>query len=210
VKSQVETAVRELVINALLDQAFRSSLAVTEDQIQRYYDERRALFRRTETTVRVRQIVLDDGWEARQLQRELSRNPERFEELARSRSKDPSATEGGDLGYISASTAYNAEIWQAVQRLSDNEISRPINSDAGWHILKVEDARPAGSIKTLDEVRPDIVNRLRTAKRIALVTELVERQKLREPYVIYEDMIGPRGASVPPAPVSADTLDGPQ
>jgi len=210
VRLQVQTAVRELVINALLDQVFRNKLAVTEGEVQQYYSDRRALFRRSETTVRVRQIVLDDVREARELQRLLSRNPERFESIARSRSNDPSSSEGGDIGYISAETAYNAEIWQVVQRLSDNEVSRPISTDAGWHILKVEDRRPAGSIKTFDEVRLDIVNRLRTAKRIALLTELVERQKLREPYLIKEDVLGPRSTSVPKLPLGVDSLDSSQ
>lgn len=210
VRLQVQTAMRELIVNALLDQVFREELAVAEPEIEQYYNERRTLFRRPETTIRVRQIVLDDAKEARDVQRDLSRRPERFEEVARSRSSDPSSTEGGDLGYISAETAYNAEIWQVIQRLSDNEVSRPISTDAGWHILKIEDRRPAGSIKTLEEVRLDIINRLRSAKRLAVITELVERQKLSEPYIVYEDMLGPRPTAPPMLPLMADTLDSSQ
>ena len=204
---QVKTATRELVINAMLDQIFREELAVTDEEIQKYYDEHRTLFRRTETTIRVRQIVLDGAREARRAYDEVSRHLETFEEVARTRSNDPSSTEGGDLGYISAATAYNLEIWQALQRMSENDISRPINTDAGWHILKVEERRSAGSIKTLDEVRPEIINRVRATKRLALITELVERLKLQEPYVVYEDQLGPRRIPSPSVPSAMDSLE---
>lgn len=192
VQTQIKTAEREIVVNALIESAYHRELAVTEDEIQQYYNDHRALFRRQETTVRAREIILDGLAEARSVHRQVTRVPNQFEDIARRQSIDPSASEGGDLGYISATTAYNQEIWQALQRLSEGQISRPISTDVGWSVLMVVDRRPEGSIKTLDEVRIEIINRIRATKRWSVVTELIERLKLQEPYVFYAERLGPR------------------
>ncbi len=192
VAAQVRTAARELVINALLDRYYQDRLAVSDEEVQAYYDEHRAVFRRPETTVRIHQIVLEAVREARSVSAQLRHSPQTFEEIARLQSADPSSSEGGDLGYISASTAYTQEIWQAIHGLSEGEISGRIRSDAGWHILRVDDRRLAGSIRTLDEVRLEIVNRIRATKRWVMVTELVERLRLQESYVFYGERLGPR------------------
>jgi peptidyl-prolyl cis-trans isomerase C len=203
VQLQVKTATRELVINSLLEQFYDQELSVTDAEVQQYYDEHRTLFRRPELTIRVRQIVLDNSREARAVYRQLRSAPANFEEVARSQSTDPSAADGGDLGYVSTSTAYNNEIWQAAQKLSEGEIGKAVSTDAGWHVLYVTDKRPQGSMKTLEEVKLEIVNRIRATRRWTLITEQVERLKLQEPYAFYANRLGPREL---PLSVEIDTL----
>lgn len=193
VRLYVQAATRELVINAMLEDLFREELTITGDEIERYYEEHRGLFRRPETTVHLKQIVVEGRTEARRIIRTLRDEPEQFEDIARRRSTDASSADGGDLGYVSATRAYSAEIWQEAMRLSEGQVSSsPVKSDAGYHVLKLVAIRPVGSLKEIEGVRPEIVNRVRAATRWAIITELVERLKLQEPYVLYQDHLGPR------------------
>ncbi len=63
-----------------------------------------------------------------------------FAELARSRSEDASATRGGDLGWISPGDTV-PEFEQAMNALKINEISPPIRSPFGWHLIEVLERR---------------------------------------------------------------------
>ncbi len=207
VARQLKTAEREILINALIQTFYVDELTVAEDEIVQYYEEHRALFRRAETSIHVRQIVLDNSTEARAVERQLRRSPGDFEEIARRQSSDPSAADGGDLGYVTASTVYNQEIWQALLRLNDGEISRSISTDFGWHILKKIESRPEGSFKSLDEVRLEIINRIRATKRWTITTELVERLKLQESYVFYADRLGPREFQYQEFPSAGSLID---
>ncbi len=190
VRFQLQTARRDILVNALIDR-LQSDSPVTEEQITRFYEENRNIFKRTEAMIHVRQIVLEDPKEARRVAAEVQRRPETFAEVARARSSDPSSADGGDVGFVTARTAYSPEVWQVLQRLSDNEVSRPIPIDAGWIILQAVEHRPAGSIKSLDEVRSEVVNRLRAAERANLMAALAESLKLKEDVEVFPDRIVP-------------------
>jgi len=187
---QIKTAVRELVIGAMLDEMSRHQAAVAERDIERYYSQNASAFRRREATVRVREIVVDDPREAQEVYSELRRNPQSLGEIVRVRSTGMAGAESGDLGYVSASTS--PEIWQAVQQLGVNQISQPVRASDGLHILMVVDRRSAGGTQSLDEVRMEIANRIRAMRRLEAMTALVEELKARESYKIYEDRLGPR------------------
>ncbi len=189
VQRKIQIAARELVINAMLEDLFFRELTVLDTDIEQYYEEHRSLFRREETTVWARQIVVENLYEARRIHRQVRADPDEFEAIAREKSTDPSAAEGGDLGYLSESTAYSPEMWMGIQGLAEASISSIIRTTSGYHIFKIMDRRPAGDIMPLEEVRDDIVNRVRAAKRQALITQLVEELKLKEPYAIYQDQL---------------------
>lgn len=63
-----------------------------------------------------------------------------FAELARSRSEDTSATRGGDLGWISPGDTV-PEFERAMNELKINEISPPVRSPFGWHLIEVLERR---------------------------------------------------------------------
>jgi peptidyl-prolyl cis-trans isomerase SurA len=75
--------------------------------------------------------------------RERAIGGESFEKLARELSEDPSAkSNGGVLGYFSAlQMVYPFE--EAVYRLSVGELSQPVRTKFGYHIIKLEDKRPS-------------------------------------------------------------------
>ena len=63
-----------------------------------------------------------------------------FAELARARSEDGSAARGGDLGWLSPGDTV-PEFEQAMNALKPNEISPPVRSPFGWHLIEVLERR---------------------------------------------------------------------
>ena len=76
-----------------------------------------------------------------------------FAELAKVHSDDPSATKGGELGWLSPGDTV-PEFERTMNQLRDNEISAPVQSQFGWHLLQVEERRTEGVTEELTRVHP--------------------------------------------------------
>ena len=81
-----------------------------------------------------------------------------FEKLARQYSQDPgSARNGGKLGMIGPGTTVKP-FEDAAYELQTGEISKPVFTDFGWHIIKMDDRRPFGSYESR---KPEIVEAIK-------------------------------------------------
>lgn len=92
---------------------------------------------------------------ADELYAELKKNPKAFAELARKNSQDPgSAANGGDLGFFERG-AMVKPFEDAVFAMKAGEISPPVESEFGYHIIRLDAVR-GGKGKTFEEARPEI------------------------------------------------------
>lgn len=73
-----------------------------------------------------------------------ARSGQNFEQLARQFSQDSSAAQGGDLGWFTDGQMV-PEFEQAVQALKPGQLSAPVRSQFGWHIIKLNEVREAGT-----------------------------------------------------------------
>lgn len=97
---------------------------------------------------------------ADQVLAQLRTSPGRFAELAKKDSGDAgSASQGGDLGFFSRGMMVRP-FEEAAFRLKPGQISDPVESDFGFHIIKVTDIKPA-KMKTFEQVRPEIEAQLK-------------------------------------------------
>ena len=92
--------------------------------------------------IRTTEVLSDADAEARLLglRERMVRGGERFEELARIHSDDLSAARGGDLGWIYPGDTV-PEFERAMDALSPGEISQPVRSPFGWHLIEVVERR---------------------------------------------------------------------
>ncbi|MCY4425812.1 MAG: SurA N-terminal domain-containing protein [Halieaceae bacterium] len=111
-----------------------------------------------------------------------------FPALARQYSEDPgSASLGGELGLTSGDT-FPPEVEAAVARLALKEVSEPVESEAGWHLLLVTEIR-GGATPAFDEVRMELEQRLRGERAQRELLRVVE--SLRDLVFNAEDLHGP-------------------
>jgi peptidyl-prolyl cis-trans isomerase D len=92
---------------------------------------------------------------ADELYAQLKKNPKDFAELAKKNSQDPgSATNGGDLGFFERGAMVKS-FDDAVFSMKTGEISAPVESEFGYHIIRLTAVR-GGKGKTFEEARPEI------------------------------------------------------
>src|SRR6266853_714617 len=110
---------------------------------------------------------------AAQLVSLLRKSPGSFAELAKTNSGDSgSAAQGGDLGFFARGMMVRP-FEDAAFRLKPNEISDPVESDFGFHIIKITGIK-AGKMKDLETARPEIereLKRQRAGRRFAEAAE---------------------------------------
>ena len=98
-----------------------------------------------------------------------------FTALARQYSQDGSAANGGDLGWFSDGQMV-PEFENAVHNLKPGQISRPVRSQFGWHIIKLNDVREAGTPeeRQREAVRQYIARQKAEQATVNLLKELHE------------------------------------
>lgn len=143
-----EEAYRESLETHLLEQE-----AITED-IEVSDEEIEARYNRYITEVEASHILVEDEEFANELYQELLDGAD-FAELAGEHSTDPgSGDKGGELGYFKAKDMV-PEFEDAAYQLGVDEISEPVQSTHGWHIIKVTDIRDYdGDVDSLEDMRP--------------------------------------------------------
>jgi peptidyl-prolyl cis-trans isomerase C len=130
---------------ALRDGYFAAKLkpSVTDEAVRASYDEQAAKVE-AEERVRARHILVASEDEARDISARLA-NGEAFEELAAEYSLDGSGELGGDLGYFTAEDMVQP-FSQAAFSLEVGEVSEPVQTEFGWHVIKLEDRRTGGAM----------------------------------------------------------------
>lgn len=158
-----------LSVDELMPQA-----SVSEEEIKKYYDEHVAQFQDAEQRQASHVLIAVSAKagdaektaareKADKLYKEAKQTPAGFADLARKNSQDPgSAANGGDLGLF-ARGAMVKPFEDAVFKMSVGEISPPVQSDFGFHIIKLTAVKP-GKTRSLAEARDEIVLELKKQK----------------------------------------------
>ena len=125
---------------------------VREQDVTAYYDKE-IKNGPVEEEVRARHILLDNREAADAVVADLENGAD-FAALAKERSKGPSGPSGGDLGYFSKQSMVPA-FSDAAFKLAAGETSPPVQTQFGWHVIRVEDRRNR-PVPPLDQVRDQI------------------------------------------------------
>jgi len=128
--------------------------ALSDAAMHKVYDEAVKTMA-NEQEVHARHILVPTEDEAKAVAAEL-KNGADFATLAKQKSKDPGAADGGDLGYFTKDQMV-PEFAEVAFKLDNGQISDPVHTQFGWHIIKVEDKRIKPT-PTFDQVRGQIEN----------------------------------------------------
>jgi len=145
---------KQVVRDKLLQQEVFSKINVSEYEKRQYYETHLDSFPDRPRMVKIAEISIKPAMGSESLdqalqkiediQDELNKGAD-FEELARKYSDCPSAAQGGDLGYFSRGQMV-PEFEKAVFALEIGEVSEPVLTEFGYHLIRVDDKRD-GEIK---------------------------------------------------------------
>lgn len=165
-----------LLINELQN-SIVNSVEVSDAEIEKYYNENKDRFT-VEEQVEASHILVEDEETAKEILNKLN-NGSDFAELAKEYSLDGSATRGGNLGFFPRGRMVKP-FEEAAFALQVGEISEPVKTDFGYHIIKVTDRQEAKTL-SLEESKEDIRSTLLYQKQMeTLRTYLMELRENAE------------------------------
>ena len=171
-KKRLAFARKRLMMDSLL--AAEGKLATTEEAMKKVYEDASKQIT-SEVEVRARHILVETEAEAKAVVEELKKGAD-FADLAKKKSKDPGASDGGDLGFFTKEQMV-PEFSAVAFTLEPGKISDPVKSQFGWHVIKVEEKRnrkapPIDQVKGQIETyvtrkaQADFVGKLREAAKV--------------------------------------------
>jgi len=174
-RAQVELATQTILIRELFND-FQRRNPVTEAAVRAEYE--RFVAANGGQEFRARHILVETQADARAIIAQIQGGAS-FEELARTRSIDTgSGRNGGDLDWA-APHVFVAEFSQAMVQLERGKMTTdPVQSQFGWHIIRVDDIRQA-TLPSMAELRPQIEQSLQQEKLMQFQQDLRARAKIR-------------------------------
>lgn len=168
---ELELVEKEYLIQKLLERQFAERVQITEEEILRYYEENKDLFRVDEDEVLVQHILSETRADANAAYQEIMAG-NAFEAVARERSTGMFREQGGNMGYIRSGDVI-PEVSRAAFRLAEGRVSAVFQSRYGFHIVKIVKKKSEGDYKDLADVHADILERLRVSKEQRLYYDLL-------------------------------------
>jgi peptidyl-prolyl cis-trans isomerase C len=175
-----EFQTREFFSKALFKQS-KVGAPVTDAEIKKLYDEKIKALDLKEfqiSHILIKATDPDAENKAKAIIAELDKGA-KFEDLAKAKSQDASASKGGDIGWLNLAQLRSLpQIAQAISEMSKGSYSKtPVQSNAGWHILKLVDTRKQEP-PTLEDAKPQLTRIIQQQRLQDYVSELRKKAKI--------------------------------
>ena len=167
-----------LLMDSLL--ATEGKAATTDEAMKKVYEDASKQIT-AEQEVHARHILVETEDDAKAVAADLKKGGD-FAELAKKKSKDPGAADGGDLGFFTKDQMV-PEFSTVAFTLEPGKISDPVKSQFGWHIIKVEEKRNRQA-PAFEQVKPQIetyVTRKAQAEYVAKLREAAKIERMDKP-----------------------------
>lgn len=164
---------KDLLINNLIEKRFSAKVAATEAEAKKFYDENRDRYFSKPEAVRASHILVGSDETSSPEERKKAKEKaeallkrlkagEDFAALAKAQSSCPSASQGGDLGAFGRDQMVPA-FEKAAFALKPGEMSGVVETEFGYHIIKVTERQEAGAEK-FENVKEKITDFLKKEK----------------------------------------------
>ncbi len=160
---------------------------VPEDRLKTFYEENPKLFERAHVA---HILIKGNEKKANQIYEEVMKDPSRFEEIAKKESQDPTADKGGDLGWFYRKDMV-PEFSEAAFKLKKGQISTPVKTVFGYHIIEaLDDVQKLSYDKAINRVKQEYVNAHRdeVERRVAQKGKEILAKAAKEPGS-FEDIV---------------------
>jgi peptidyl-prolyl cis-trans isomerase C len=185
-KKKLALARTKLLMEALLQDEAKS--AVTDEAMKKVYADAIKEVG-NEQEVSARHILVESEDDAKAISADLKKGGD-FAAIAKEKSKDPGSKDsGGDLGFFTKDQMV-PEFAEAAFKLDKGQVSDPVKSQFGWHVIRVDDKRTKEP-PTFEQVKDQIENFVQRKAQADLI------QKLRADAKI--EKIGDKPAAPAPA-----------
>lgn len=177
-KSQLEILKKDLLIQAGVKKIL-DAVTVTEEEVKDFYNNNPDMFK-GEESVRAKHILVDSEEKAKEVKAAIDGGLS-FEEAAKENSTCPSSSQGGDLGFFTRGRMV-PEFEDAAFAMTIGEVSEPVKTQFGYHLIKVEEKTPEVT-RSFDEVKGQLQMNLLSQKQneayINFINKLKQEQDVK-------------------------------
>ncbi|ANB59427.1 peptidylprolyl isomerase [Anoxybacteroides amylolyticum] len=174
VQQSGEQAIRNMVkLDLLRQKAAMEDVKVTEDELKQYYNQYKP-------KIRASHILVKDEKTAKEIKAKLDKG-EDFAKLAKEYSQDTgSAQNGGDLGWFGPGKMVK-EFEDAAYALNVGQVSQPVKTEYGYHIIKVTDKKKKPSYEQMkEEIEFEVKkNKIDASKMESKVEKLIKEANVQ-------------------------------
>jgi len=172
--SKVDEFKKMTLVSLLLKKEVEDKASVSDSDVKTFFDQNADKFT-TGTQIRASHILVQTEEEAQNIFNKINKG-ESFASLAKAHSADKgSAQKGGDLGYFGQGKMV-PEFEKAALGLKPGEVSEPVKTRFGYHIIKLKDIKK-GSPVTFEQAKETIHKQLLAEKKKQLFDSYVEKLK---------------------------------
>lgn len=176
-KNVMENARKDILAQMAMTEVIKD-VTVSEDEIQKYYEENAEEYTEKET-VRARHILVSDEVQCNKILEMIMSGEKSFEECAKEYSTCASSAAYGDLGTFGKGEVVK-EFEDVAFAAELGVIYGPVKTDFGYHIIRVEEKRPAYLLPLVD-VKEEIAGNVKKNKQSSVYNEKLG--ELREKYL---------------------------
>ncbi|MDB5521250.1 MAG: PpiC-type peptidyl-prolyl cis-trans isomerase [Tardiphaga sp.] len=194
-KARLAFARNRLLMDNLL--SVEGKAATNDEAMKKVYEEAAKQIT-GEQEVRARHILVETEAEAKAVEDELKKGVD-FAELAKKKSKDPGAADGGDLGFFTKDQMV-PEFSAVAFAMEPGKVSDPVKSQFGWHVIKVEEKR-SRQAPDFAQVKPQIETYVTRKAQADYVTKLRAEAKVER----MDQPAAPAATPAVPAPAAPAT-----
>jgi peptidyl-prolyl cis-trans isomerase C len=154
VVQQIELSKKTILASAFVQDYVKAN-PISDDVLKQEYEKINK--QRGNKEYKVSHILLKTEDDAKKVAEQLKNS--KFEDVAMDKSQDPgSSVKGGDLGWAVPSN-FVKPFGDAMVALDKGQISAPVQSQFGWHVIKLEDIRDLKA-PSFDEVKPNLTQHM--------------------------------------------------
>ncbi len=176
-KEQLQRVKEQLLTQYAISKAL-DSVTVTDLEARKFFDENRDQFT-AQPVVSASHILVDSEEKANDILSQIRSGAVSFEDAARRHSSCPSARQGGSLGEFTRGQMV-PEFDSAVFSMNVGELSEPIKTQFGWHIIRLDDKKDSQPI-SFDQASEQIKAHLLEEKRQKAYQSRVNQLKILYP-----------------------------
>jgi len=175
VATQIDLARQNILVRAYLQDYVKNN-PISDDALKAEYNKIKAQLGDKE--YHARHILVDKESEAKDIIAQLKKSPAKFEKLAAQHSKDGSKSKGGDLGWVSPANLVKP-FADAMVKLQKGQITtEPVQTQFGWHVIKLEDTRPLQS-PPFEKVKDNLSRQMQQQQVDKAIGELKAKAKIQ-------------------------------
>ncbi len=180
-KAELAKIKDEMLANFAIEKAI-SGVNITEDEVKKYYDEHKSEFVGGES-VTASHILVDSEEKAKEILAKITGGEISFEDAAKNNSSCPSGQNGGSLGEFTRGQMV-PEFDKAVFEMNEGEISEPVKTQFGYHLIKLDKKNPPKEY-AFDEIKAQLSRKVLADKQQAAYASKINQLKILFPVDLF-------------------------